>query len=78
MKGGKVWLTLKQLRLSRLLTQEAVARAVGVTQQTVATWEKGERYPQLTQMAKLAQFFGLSTDEITRVIDESMAAKEAD
>ena len=52
---------VKALRLARGLTQEALAREVGVTFATVNTWENGHRAPmpflarRLVEMAKAAK-----------------------
>jgi transcriptional regulator with XRE-family HTH domain len=69
-------LTLKELRLSRLLTQNQIAAGTGVTQQTVAFWEKGKRRPQLPQMAALAKFFDLTPAEIVGIMDETQTPKD--
>ncbi|MBA3822413.1 MAG: helix-turn-helix transcriptional regulator [Ktedonobacterales bacterium] len=71
--GGPV--TLRQLRESRLLSQNDLAVAVGVLQTTVSNWERGEQRPQFAQLRKLAEFFKLNPQELQQVIEETMAKK---
>ncbi|WP_064774358.1 MULTISPECIES: helix-turn-helix transcriptional regulator [Moorella] len=53
-----------QLRRERGLTQKKVAIAVGITQSAYAMIERGQRYPRKDTMKKLADFFGLTVDEL--------------
>jgi Zn-dependent peptidase ImmA (M78 family)/DNA-binding XRE family transcriptional regulator len=54
------------------LTQEDAGRLVGVTRQTIAAWERGERSPSVDQLARLARafritladFLGITTTEV--------------
>jgi DNA-binding XRE family transcriptional regulator len=56
--------TIRALRRERGWTQFDLALAVGVQPQTVYLWESGRRQPQVSQMRKLGQVFGLCSDEI--------------
>jgi DNA-binding XRE family transcriptional regulator len=56
--------TMRELRQERGWTQFDLALAVGVQPQTVYLWESGRRQPQVTQMRKLGQVFGICSDEI--------------
>ncbi|GHS95904.1 hypothetical protein AGMMS50276_13280 [Synergistales bacterium] len=57
---------IKQMRVSRKLTQVKVADAVGVSTFTLIRWERGERSPDGQFLEKLASVLGysliLSTD----------------
>ena len=53
---------LKALRTEQKLSQEKLARAVGVTQQCVSEWERGRVEPTLTYLWRLADVFGVSMD----------------
>jgi len=44
------------------LSQTELGEKVGVTRQTIAVWEKGERMPTLAQISRIAQALGVSTD----------------
>jgi transcriptional regulator with XRE-family HTH domain len=52
------------LRLERGLTQEQVAEAVGITQSAYAMIEGGHRYPRKQIAKRLADFFGVTVDEL--------------
>jgi DNA-binding XRE family transcriptional regulator len=56
--------TIRALRQERGWTQFELALAVGVQPQTIYLWESGRRQPQVSQMRKLGQVFGLCSDEI--------------
>lgn len=56
--------TIWELRRERGWTQFDLALAVGVQPQTVYLWESGRRQPQVTQMRKLGQVFGICSDDI--------------
>lgn len=55
---------LKALRLSHGRTQEDVARALDVTAQAVSRWEKSVCYPDMTLIPSLANYFGVTIDEL--------------
>lgn len=57
---------LQALRKSQHLTQSALAEELGVSQQTVAQWEKGTREPNIDTLIEIASFFGVSLDELLR------------
>jgi len=56
--------TIRELRRERGLTQFELALVVGVQPQTIYLWESGRRQPQVSQMRKLGEVFGLCSDEI--------------
>jgi DNA-binding XRE family transcriptional regulator len=56
--------TIRELRRERGWTQFELALAVGVQPQTIYLWESGKRLPQVPQMRKLGEVFGLCSDEI--------------
>ena len=55
---------LKVYRAMRDLTQEALAKEVGVTRQTVIAIEKGQYNPSLELAFKLARYFEVSIEDI--------------
>lgn len=55
---------LAQMRKGLQLTQEDVAEKLGVTRQSVAKWESGESVPDLDRCKQLAEFFGVSLDDL--------------
>src|SRR3712207_4668524 len=47
------------------MTQAELARAIGVSQQTVFAYELGDRRISVLILVKLAKIFGVSTEELT-------------
>lgn len=52
---------LKQLRLQRALTQAALSKELGVTQNAIFNWENGKREPSMEMIQKIADYFQVST-----------------
>jgi len=46
------------------LTQDRLAEQLGVTAQAVSKWENDQSCPDITTLPKLAEIFGISTDEL--------------
>jgi transcriptional regulator with XRE-family HTH domain len=61
--GGR----LRELRERKGLSQEGLARQVGVGRDAVWLWEKGRRTPALDTAAKLAAALGVSIDVLAGV-----------
>lgn len=53
-----------RLRLKMGLTQRRVAEAVGISQSSYAMIESGRRHPRKEVEKKLADFFGVTVDEL--------------
>lgn len=53
---------LKQLRTEANLTQRQLAKKTNTSQQSIASWESGERKPKLNAINKIAEYFNVSTD----------------
>lgn len=49
------------------LTQDALAELMGVTAQAVSKWENDQSWPDIGALPKLAEIFGISTDELLGV-----------
>jgi DNA-binding helix-turn-helix protein len=64
---------LKELRKEKKLTQEELARDIGVSKITILRWENGERQIKPDKAQRLADYFGVSVgyllgyDDITKV-----------
>lgn len=56
--------TIRELRQAHGWTQFELALRVGVQPQTIYLWESGRRIPQVPQLRRLGQVFGLCSDEI--------------
>ena len=55
---------LRRLRRERDLTQEELAKFLGVSFQAVSKWECGDGYPDITFLPALASFFEVTIDEL--------------
>ena len=55
---------IRELRRCDGRTQEALADAIGVTSQAVSRWESGGSYPDMELIPSIANYFGISIDEL--------------
>jgi len=55
---------IRQLRRRDRKTQENLAEALGVTSQAVSRWESGGSYPDMNLIPSIANYFGVSIDEL--------------
>ena len=53
---------LKDLRIARQISQKDFAKRLGVSQQTVASWEVGRTEPANDALKNIADYFNVSTD----------------
>lgn len=61
---------IKKARNDRHLSQRALADIIGVSQQTVGSWEVGRTSPDNEMLKKLASFFNVSVDYLLGRTDE--------
>ena len=73
---------LRALRQQKNVTQEALAKHLGITPQSVGKWERGEGFPDITLLPNIAIYFGVTVDELLSVdnarIEEKIKAYEAE
>lgn len=55
---------IKNLRIEQNMTQQELAKQLFVSRQTICRWENGTRCPDIFMVKELAEFFGLSLDEL--------------
>lgn len=55
---------LRQQRESLQLSQVELAKKVGTSHQNINRWERGEVLPNIDFCVKLADFYGISLDEL--------------
>ena len=60
----KIGRKIKELRLARGITQEQLANAVGISFQAVSKWENEVTLPDIALAPTLANYFGVSMDEL--------------
>lgn len=69
---------LKELRQEKGLTQAEVAKSVKTSQRNIGRWENGENEPTASFIAKLAEFFQVSTDYLLGLEDDFGIKVETD
>ena len=55
---------LRSLRQQKNITREALANYLGITSQSVGKWERGEGFPDITLLPKIAFYFDVTVDEL--------------
>lgn len=57
---------LKCARESKSITQEELADKLGVTRQTISSWENGKSYPDIVSIIKISDIFDISLDKLLK------------
>ena len=60
----KIGEKIKMLRKARNISQESLAKVLGVTFQAVSKWETNTTVPDVSIIPSIASFFGVSIDEL--------------
>ena len=55
-----------ELRDKKGLRDIDVAKAIGIPQTTFSEWKKGKAVPKVPKLLKIADFFGITLDELVR------------
>ena len=55
---------VREKRLEKGLTQEQLAQAIQISPQSVSKWERGDGYPDITLLPRIANFLQISVDEL--------------
>ena len=66
---------LTLLRKKKGLSQDELAFAVGVTRQTIYTWEAGLNYPNIIALNKIAEVLDVSTDDLLHGFEVNKLSK---
>ncbi len=61
---------IKVLRAEKNLTQEELAKKIGLSRQTINSIEKGKYVPSVLIALKMAKVFGVSVEEIFSIEGE--------
>jgi transcriptional regulator with XRE-family HTH domain len=68
---------LKEMREKRGLTQEELAKAIGLKdKRAVSAWETGKYLPSVNAVYRLSQLFGVSVDYIVGRTDDPLGAAQ--
>lgn len=62
---------IKQLRVRRGITQEAMALHFGITAQAVSKWERGVATPDISLLPAISAYFGVTIDELFALSDDT-------
>lgn len=57
---------LKEARVKENLTQEDLAEQLGVSRQTISSWENGKSYPDIASIIKISDIFHISLDKLLK------------
>ena len=63
----KIGEKIKELRKAQDVTQEKLADYLNISYQAVSKWENGLALPDITLLPKLANFFGVTADELLSI-----------
>ena len=55
---------LKEHRKTNGLSQPTLAKETGILQQNISRWESGKHIPDILECIKLADFYGITLDEL--------------
>ncbi len=55
---------IEEIRSARGIRQEELAKAMGVSRQTISSLENGRYNPSILLAHKIARFFGLAIEEV--------------
>lgn len=69
--GDSVHNKLKLLRVTRDLTQEELAEALGVTRHTIMAIENRRYLPSIALALRVAQYFGLPLEQVFWLEEEA-------
>lgn len=64
MMALKIAESLARLRKDKKITQEELARFIGITKASVSKWENGQSMPDVLLLPQLAAYYGVSLDEL--------------
>lgn len=65
--SDKIFNRVREYRRGIKLTQQDLAKAMGVSRQTIISIERGKYVPSLPLALKIAAYFGCSTDEMFKL-----------
>ena len=64
--------TLKMLRAGANLTQEQIAKKLGISPATWSKWENGKTFPDVADIIKIEKLFNISYSDINFLIDNTV------
>ena len=61
---------IRELRIEFKISQETLAKAIGVHSSAVSLWESGTNEPKASYIVGLAKFFNVTSDYLLGLSDE--------
>lgn len=62
-------MTLKAARININLKQEEAAKKLGITQDTLSNWENGKTFPNVPQIKRIEELYGIPYSEIIFLVE---------
>lgn len=59
-------MNFKEKRMSLSLTQNEIAKRLGVTRSAIAMWESGESLPRADKLPELAKILNCTVDDLLK------------
>lgn len=63
-------MTLKAARINLNLKQEDAAKMLGITQDTLSNWENGKTFPNVPQIKRIEELYGIPYSEIIFLVND--------
>lgn len=63
---------LKELRISKNLSQEELSKVFDVRKSSISNWETGKATPTFDMLTKIAQYFGVTIDYLLNFTQDDM------
>ena len=57
---------IKEARQKNNISQESLAEQLGVSRQTISSWETGKSYPDIVSVIKMSDIFNISLDKMLK------------
>ena len=57
---------IKEARQKNSISQESLAEQLGVSRQTISSWETGKSYPDIVSVIKMSDIFNVSLDKMLK------------
>lgn len=77
MDNAKIGKFIAELRKSAGLSQTELAKELNISNRTVSKWETGDGLPDIATVPQIAQFFGITVDELLAGERKPSVAQEA-
>lgn len=61
-------LSLKDYRVAMGMSQKQLANKLGIHEQTVSRWERGEREPDILMLNRLSEIYRCSIDDLVALV----------